>query len=673
MNANDIYTLIEIIRRKEAKDLLSKNQIELINKLYDDYISDILIEKGFNIDIDPLETLIQKKELAEFNRMYTERTLQDDRVILEECLSKVKDLDEKQKEEINLFITLLKYKNKTVLLSTLYEETFRGILTEDEIEQNKNNLEILKEFMKKINGCVLEETVADIDLSKFNPKDFSTIGINMGTNINPLLMVKATTPVKVLELTKEKDAEITFLNIADLHLDRNCFNENGELDLEQLEDNLMSFITFKDELIKKLKDEGIKISGVVYSGDIFDAFTTVNAKWKVNRKDINKLIGSIINFERRARTGNIVEGEKLSLGIQEEDVGFIAYLAGNHDMTLGRVKFNKVMKLFASSVVASNIVSLSNGGARISIGDDLISMMHHSALDWGFGDELSFETRKARDNATFRFDEYLEIAQSYYDSLPNDDPVKMQTNKSIAVYDLLTRVNQKMKQENIELYNFYLPYLIVNSDKPTNEFRIEHLDKINMRPTTSFFRNFIVLENDKLVARRDDRGIILKPNIMPFKGFIISDGYYMRLDEAYNSIREKLPLDKQRKTVIPQFGRGDVYQPVITMLSHFHTSLSGGPTRRERKNYGLSKGKGKTRNRLFDVAIEEGGSIANEGHYSATQYRFKLKNNSVKKIYVKGLEANVTLVRAVPNCTLHAVFENGYETEFNAPKETKKR
>ena len=667
-NINDIYTLMEIIRRKEAKDLLTIEQTKLINALYDKYITEVLTEMGYNLDVDTIETILQSPKLNDLQRMYLKRSIYDDAVILEDLLDEIKDIPQEQKEEIHLFKTLLKYKNKTVELSALYEETYKGILDKKIIQENKKSPKILKDFFIKLNGCILEETVGDIDLSNFDPSDFSTIGINIGTNIDPLLMVKAITPAPLLNLTNQSDQEVTFLNIADLHLDRDCFDERGNLLYDRLEANLTSFIAFKEGLVKKLKEEGIQIAGIVYSGDIFDAFTKVNAKWDIKRKDINKLIGSIINFERKARTGEIIEGESISLGINKEDAGFVAYLAGNHDMTLGRVKFNKIMKLFGSSVVEPDIISLSNGGVRIGVGDDLISVMHHSALDWGFGDELEFETRKTRDKVTFRFKEYLKICQAYYDNLPDTDPVKQQQNENLATYDLITRVNQKIKDENPELYNFYLPYIIVNNIKPSTSYRVDHYIKTIIRPTTSFFRNFIVLKNGKLETLIDDRGKLLEPSIMSFKGFIINDGYYNRLETAYNTVKDRLPEEKRRKPVIPQFGRGDAYQSVITMLSHFHTSLAGSPNKRERKSYGAVKGTGKTRNRLINVTIEEGGNKVNEEEFNLTQYRFDVRNNHVKRIYVKPLEVSAKLIKAVPKCELYAVFEEKYEVQFNAPK-----
>lgn len=667
-NINDIYTLMEIIRRKEAKDLLTKEQTKLINTLYDKYITEVLTEMGYNLDVDSIETILQSPKLSNLQKMYLKRTIYDDAIILEDLLNEIKNISQEQKEEIHLFKTLLKYKNKTVELSTLYEETYSGILDKKTIQENKTNPEILRAFFLKLNGCILEETVGDIDLSNFDPSDFSTIGVNIGTTIDPLLMVKALTPSPLLNLANQHNQEVVFLNIADLHLDRDCFDERGNLLYDRLEANLSSFIAFKDGLIKKLKQEGVSIAGIVYSGDIFEAFTKANAKWDIKRRDINKLIGSVINFERRARTGEIIEGESISLGLKKEDAGFVAYLAGNHDMTLGRVKFNKIMKLFSSSVVNPNIISLSNGSARIAVGEDLIAMMHHSALDWGFGDELEFETRDIRDRVTFRFKEYLKICQVYYDFLPDTDPVKQQKNENLAAYDLITRVNQKIKDENPELYNFYLPYIIVNNIKPSTSYQIDHYIKTIIRPTTSFFRNFIVLKNGKLETLIDDRGKILEPSIMTFKGFIINDGYYNRLETAYNSIKDRLPEEKRRKTVIPQFGRGDAYQPVITMLSHFHTGLAGSPNKRERKSYGASKGTGKTRNRLINVTIEEGGNKVNEEEFSVTQYRFDVKNNHVKRIYVKALESLATLVKAVPKCELYAVFDDKHEVQFNAPK-----
>lgn len=670
-NINDIYTLMEIIRRKEAKDLLTKEQTKLINTLYDKYITEVLTEMGYNLDVDSIETILQSPKLSNLQKMYLKRTIYDDAIILEDLLSEIKNISQEQKEEIHLFKTLLKYKNKTVELSILYEETYSGILDKKTIQENKTNPEILRAFFLKLNGCILEETVGDIDLSNFDPSDFSTIGVNIGTTIDPLLMVKALTPSPLLNLANQPNQEVVFLNIADLHLDRDCFDERGNLLYDRLEANLSSFIAFKDGLIKKLKQEGVSIAGIVYSGDIFEAFTKANAKWVIKRRDINKLIGSVINFERRARTGEIIEGESISLGLKKEDAGFVAYLAGNHDMTLGRVKFNKIMKLFSSSVVNPNIISLSNGSARIAVGEDLIAMMHHSALDWGFGDELEFETRDIRDRVTFRFKEYLKICQAYYDFLPDTDPVKQQKNENLAAYDLITRVNQKIKDENPELYNFYLPYIIVNNIKPSTSYQIDHYIKTIIRPTTSFFRNFIVLKNGKLETLIDDRGKILEPSIMTFKGFIINDGYYNRLETAYNSIKDRLPEEKRRKTVIPQFGRGDAYQPVITMLSHFHTGLAGSPNKRERKSYGASKGTGKTRNRLINVTIEEGGNKVNEEEFSVTQYRFDVKNNHVKRIYVKALESLATLVKAVPKCELYAVFDDKHEVQFNAPKAIK--
>ena len=62
-NINDIYTLMEIIRRKEAKDLLTIEQTKLINALYNKYITEVLTEMGYNLDVERIETILQSPKI----------------------------------------------------------------------------------------------------------------------------------------------------------------------------------------------------------------------------------------------------------------------------------------------------------------------------------------------------------------------------------------------------------------------------------------------------------------------------------------------------------------------------------------------------------------------------------------------------------------------------------
>ena len=421
-------------------------------------------------------------------------------------------LSEEERLDCKLFKVLLDNKNKTLHLSDLYKLTYKNIYSSEELEIRVNNPEELAKFFEKLNGCLLEETVANIDLKNINPTDLSSVKIDFGTDIDPLVLVKSIKPVPMIKVTSTPEKEMTFIIISDAHLDQNCYREdNGEMVIDQtkLNRNLTAFAEFKKGLVKAIGG----VNGIIYTGDILDGFFDRN-KGKITLRTAANLSGAIIRFEREAK-----EIERMNMMFEEggetplptsktslasnQDASFVAYLAGNHDMRLGRRKFERVMRLFERSFLDPRAVSLGNGSARIKIGEEFISLMHHNSLDWGLITDKDKHTKQARNRASFRFPEYYAICKAFYGKPGSEERIRFeqefneakQNNPKIEkVYYLMSKVNERMKIDNPDLYYFYLPYITPNSDKIDYSDVKEDMRQFKSKKNMGFFRNFIVLD-----------------------------------------------------------------------------------------------------------------------------------------------------------------------------------
>lgn len=577
---NEIRQLMNIIRKKDENEELTIEEKSILDHYYDEYMTNVHPRKE-NGDIKSIED-ISLLEVFE----YVSQPLVEKR---------------KKLEEINLFKTLLKYKGTSVKLSDLYKAVYTGIYTDEEIEINIKDLNKMEEFFKKLNGAIIEETVFGIDMSRFNPYDFGTIDTTITEFDDPVLFIKSLKPVELYEVALSQEDKVTILTFPDLHIEAGCYfiDEQGNkvIDQERLNERLISFINFRDSLIMKLRNEGIHVTGIVYTGDILETFVMKDNSDTTERiTRINNLVDSFIQFEEDARKGKIINGESARLA--SNDSYFVAFLAGNHDIRIGREAFNKIMSLFGNAT-GRNVIDLGNGSARIKIGEEFVSFMHHNSLDWNTKDKDEMILRKAKNRETYHFEEYFKICESYFltpefqelmTQNPNIDPIKL----------LMNCVNQKMKEENPRLYHAYLPYIIINSETEGEYSRNDQLSEdglfthIVIQKNIPFFRNFMEIEtidNQKKLIKRTKlekgRQVEVLPVTEHFTSFVESNNedllemsYTERLHDASkeyieylkargkNDIAEK--LEKVIHKIIPQFGRIDRFSPIIYSLSHFH-------------------------------------------------------------------------------------------------------
>lgn len=628
---SDILELIEAIKGRDNSNILTKKQKNILKRSYDLYVKKMSIEAAPDAFI---RQGIDTYSLV-FDYIYNNRFL-------------TKGLDFETRKKIQLFKTLLSYKNKNVTLKELYRSVYKGLFDEKTIEEKFNDPVERERFFCELNGCILEEKVANIDMANFDINDLGSIKIDIGDKDNPLLFVSSINTSIIPNIDVSESKNVTFLTFSDLHLDTGCFSvdlETGQAVLNQakLEENLLAFVNFKNKIIRDLEKRGIKVAGVVFTGDIFEAFTISSSDEnkptnfvKSNRTD---LMNGIIRFQND-------NDSVLTMPSSISDEGhFVAYIAGNHDMTLGKNVFDQMMKVFREDAI-----NLGNGSARIKIGDDFVSFVHHDSLDWGMsGWDLRFTTRKARNISTFHFNEFFKICQKYYDEAVTD-------KDSFSINDLFKAVSKKLKRENPELYKYFLPYTIPNyiqnsSDKKSTIGEDESRRRINS--TIPFFANFMYIDKNPPYDLKKRTGNFFFPDSMRYHKFI-SGG--TKVQEAL--LREKM--------VISQFGRDDNYRSALTVLGHFHMHLVGPKNGSTRMSYGERSGG----LRRFPVVVDEGAShyIEENGEkhfdFSATQYNLRIKNGKISRIGVVPLVASLKKISVDGRIDFEGDLDRKPETSY---------
>lgn len=574
---NELRQLMNIIRRKDENETLTPDEERILNNYYNEYINNVHPEKE--------DGSIKTREDISMLELF-------------EYVSQPMVEKKKKIEEINMFKTLLKYKGTLAKLSELYKSVYTGVYTNEEIESNIKNPEIMEEFFKKLNGAIIEESVFGVDMSGFNPEDFGTINATITEFDDPVLFVKTLKPVELYEVDLSKNDNVTILTFPDLHLEAGCYTTdalgNTVIDQDKLNEKLIAFINFRDDIIMKLRSEGIDVTGVVYTGDILETFVMgANSNEDARITRINNLVDSFIKFEEDAKKGKIIKDE--SLRLQSNDGYFVAYLAGNHDIKIGREAFNKIMELFGNAA-GKDVVDLGNGSARISVGGEFLSFMHHQSFDWNTKVKEDMILRKIKNGETYHFEEYFRICEAYFNTPEFQERMNQNPEKD-PISLLMDSVNQKMKDENPRLYHAFLPYIITNAEKEGTYLRASNpengIERIIIQKDIPFFRNFIEFEsigNIKRVIKRtklengNQVGISLEPE--HFTTFVENStdlgemSYTERLNEASAEYIEYLKskgkndiaqeLEKVIHKIIPIFGRTDKFSSIVYSLSHFH-------------------------------------------------------------------------------------------------------
>lgn len=593
----DILDLQDAIKAKENSDKLSRQQRTVLRRAFSTYVR--------KLDLDEDIERFMHKRLDTYSDVFN--------YIYNNLFDK-KDISDETRVDIQLFNVLAKNKGKTITLKELYEAVYNGVYSSDDIKEKFKIEEERIAFISKLNGCISETLVADIDIKDLDPQDFSSIKINIGDQNNPLLFVSSLNVNNSIEIDME-DGEFTFLTISDLHLDSWCYEidletGNAVLNRERLEENLLAFAKFKEMIIEALGEE-VKIGGVVYTGDVFEAFTTKgrdpNKPISFKRENRADLMHAFVEFED-------THGSILKTSFGSEEPYFTAYISGNHDMTLGRKVFSDLMKF-----LGDDAVNLGDGVGRIKLGKDFISFIHDDSLDWGIPNwDLKFTNRKAKNRSSFHFDDYFEICKKYYDEIVTD-------KDDVKIVDLVEEISSIMKDENEALYKYFLPYTIKNCDVNPKNVKPQTTDpetRKKIHSTIPFFANFMYIDPVTLELKKKVGGDFY-PEAMMYEKFI----------NGGTKVQEAL---SQEGLIVPQYGRGDDYQSVLTVLAHFHKSLSGAGNGTFKPALSGKTGKRKELPvMVFEGASYLDGDERNLGYdFSATQYKIKIKNGKIDRIGV---------------------------------------
>ncbi len=515
-------------------------------------------------------------------------------------------------EELKIFRGLLKYRGKTVSLEELYTYMFNDDTYDIKTEEGRCS------FLERLNGCLGEARVAKVDTSGFEPRELTLdssslsflssvnnahkdislcdeIKITTSTNNNPLVFISGLEPNRIKEFKVEDNKKFTFVTISDLHLGKGLVDSLGILDDEGLKERLKCFVEFKNQLINDLKANGINIDSIILVGDTFDAFCG-----SFNDDDRESLLFNIDMSKKRLfsviKNFNVLTGNDLSIG---NDATFVGFIAGNHDNTLGRELFVDIMKEFGEDVSF-----LGDGSARIKINDEYILFSHPNSLDWGFPIKEDFyNIRHSLNRDMFHFDEYFSLCNRKYEFLSSLGLLHvLGTSPRVQIASLVDFVNEDLKNNNPELYEFYKPF-ITRGNGNGNANR------------KSCFEDAIRIDDSDPSS----------PKLVKHGKTKHSFGIDRFIDYGKSNMNIKSMLDDSHVCLT-----GDYLKPTLSIIGHFHTRLSGGKKFTYAREDNTSSNDG-----VLPVVVEEGSTFSsgpNELTFSATVCSLDIKDGVIDRI-----------------------------------------
>lgn len=590
---DDVLLLVSAIKARSNGDKLTDEQQEMLQRSYDINFTK-RAKKAKGVDITPpiKDGLIScgLDKMAEWYERKDERTSSEVLGYFLYNIIRDNNVDLDTKKELLLFKALLQKKNKPITLKELFVLAHQGLYDDATIEEMFNNLEERDKFFERLNGCVIEEAICRMDMKGYNPSDLSSIQVDRGSIDNPMLLVSGLNLTPMPKLNNNGDDEVCFITISDLHLDKGCYESDGTFKERRFEENIMAFAAFKDELLRDFKKRGQKIGGIVFTGDFIEGFTKGENKPRFVPRNREDLLGQYITFSSRHPNFDIATR-------RDSDPGFVAYIAGNHDMTVGKEMFDRFMH-----TLSKDAMFLGAGQARIKVGDEFITFLHHDSLDWGMPDyDLSYQGRNTKNRNVFQFDNFFKICEDHLKTVSD--------KSSYTLHQLFIDVGERLKKENPELYRFYQPYITATEETP------------------AFFHRNMYISGGVLHHQSGDDEY---PKTMKFHDFIKENPKF-----AQEIIRNG--------GIIPEYGRNDRYRPMITSLAHFHEEIG---SKEERVSFGLEEDGVK----IAPVAVSEDHRTFSNGahHFSVTLYEAMMDKNhvtsigvipivaTVKKVHVKG-------------------------------------
>lgn len=561
-----------------------------------------------------------------------------------------------------------------VTLFDLIDQVYGRVYNQVKLEELKSDKDFLRDFLVDINGCYSEARIGKLLVNgdKLNssnvPSDFGDIDINTDQKDNPLLLI--TNNVAISTTSIQDDGEYTFLVFSDLHLGVDCFRNDGTLDEDKLSERINAFEMFKNKLITELKENGIPVAGIIFTGDILDAFTKHQSNFKVNNIRRDYLTGKVVELARR---------ESLNVSNDNE---FVVGILGNHEMTMGTDYASCCLRMqdVVSSIFTDEAKIIGAGYARIRVGNDFISIIHSAANDYS-DSEISYPMRTTNrdreEHFILLYEEYMLMCKKVMEDYERDNPGKnardyftTHLNQKEKVgndlrseqtkINLFQYVNQKLKKENSELYEFYKPFITCDRDYTTDNIT----DKSRM---FSFFEMHMAIDS------LGELGTVsqFKYGSRSFEkiGFDVN-GY-----EIYFKRNSLMAKSDGISGINPFVSRSDDYMSVLSLVGHHHrkSDIDGGDLVRVSNEY-LED------DRLHVTSIEpasikerfrkasDSTTRVSEGYiFEATRVTININEGQVMRI---ALQPEQMIVSRNPNGVLviegnNLVRSSSKETSFN--------
>ena len=354
----------------------------------------------------------------------------------------------------------------------------------------------IQDFVMDINGCYSEARVANLTvnnngapepITRFNiPKNWGDIDLDFGSRDDPLIFITGDKPVEVPKYEVKANGEGVFLVYSDIHLEERLIGDDGNIipGLEgELDKRIDMFFQSQAEVIQYLEEKGIKVNGILFTGDTLD----VNDRYVVDKETSKKYSNLVL--ER-------IKSRKAEKGYRSPDVDYVVGILGNHEARLGSSfeECSDLMEGIVQELFGSNATIIGSGSARIKVGESFISLQHPTSTDFNSKGVPVSQFKKPRTiefAAVSLYEEYLALCQYAYDELRKEgDVVTLDRPTPNGQTNLADYVYIKLQTENPELFKFYEPFITCDRDiKSTPEQ--SNFDPANV----SFFESHISIDS----------------------------------------------------------------------------------------------------------------------------------------------------------------------------------
>lgn len=363
---------------------------------------------------------------------------------------------------------------RTVKLFDLIEEVYSEYgLERHEIHNlmfDGDYQKFIQDFVMDINGCYSEARVGSLTvnnngapeaITRYNiPENWGDMKLDCGSYENPLIFITGDKPVEVPNYEVKANGEGVFLVYSDIHLEEYLIGVDGEIKPGyegKLDERIDMFFQSQADVIEHLRKNGVKVNGILFTGDTLD----VNEKYVVDKETSKKYSNLVLERIRK---------RKEEMGFETPDVDYVVGILGNHEARLGSSfeECSELMEGIVQELFGSNATILGSGAARIKIGESFMSIQHPNSTDFNTKGVPVSQFKKPRTiefAAVTLYEEYVKLCQYAYDELRREgETVTLTRPTPNGQINLADYVYIRLHDENPELFKFYEPFITCDRD-----------------------------------------------------------------------------------------------------------------------------------------------------------------------------------------------------------------